>query len=536
MASQLKKTVKPSGGDYTSLEACMNANEQDLTAADKYFDVEIDGTWSSADATPVLIHNYTTDSTRYINIYTTSTARHLGVYSSSCYRIEGTMGGSTAFAISSNYVTVTGLQMNQTYTGYGYGLNITDGVSYAVIDKCIVMAAGSVALRNWNNTSTGIIFKNTIAKTTKTDSHGIATLSGIQILNCIAVGNGNGSGISRSGGTPIVKNCYAASGAGVAYSASMTITTSASDDGSESTATVAYSTSSGAYFTNVTAGSEDFHIGALSALKDAGTDLSATFTDDIDGNTRPTGAGTWDIGADEYIAAGTTVSAPTFSLSFTLMSTSRTASGNVYPQPISLTSNLPSPSPQVSKIVSALSFSSAVISALSKVTAQPNPLAGTFVILSPTVVIPTVNVTVAPNAQSLSVVLNATTETGSANVYPQPQSMTLSLSSAEYKLMAAINALSLTLNAPIKNIKITIPAGALSGIFNLPSADVQILTGDITITPEVFILTLNLPDSREVVIYKFKSFATKHDQDIFTTRAKVNLNVAKANTTLNVAK
>jgi len=29
MAEFLKKTVKPSGGDYTSLEACMNANEQD---------------------------------------------------------------------------------------------------------------------------------------------------------------------------------------------------------------------------------------------------------------------------------------------------------------------------------------------------------------------------------------------------------------------------------------------------------------------------------------------------------------------------
>jgi hypothetical protein len=64
---------------------------------------------------------------------------------------------------------------------------------------------------------------------------------------------------------------------------------------------VAYSTSSGAYFTSVTAGSENLHIGASSALKNVGTDRSAAFTTDIDGQTR---SGTWDIGADEYVAAG----------------------------------------------------------------------------------------------------------------------------------------------------------------------------------------------------------------------------------------
>ena len=61
-------------------------------------------------------------------------------------------------------------------------------------------------------------------------------------------------------------------------------------------------TSSGAYFINITPGSEDFHIGALSSLKDAGTDLSGTFTTDIDGETR---TGTWDIGVDEIVAVVT---------------------------------------------------------------------------------------------------------------------------------------------------------------------------------------------------------------------------------------
>ena len=48
-------------------------------------------------------------------------------------------------------------------------------------------------------------------------------------------------------------------------------------------------------FTNVTAGSEDLHLKAGAAAIDVGTDLSATFTTDIDGTTRSV---PWDIGAD----------------------------------------------------------------------------------------------------------------------------------------------------------------------------------------------------------------------------------------------
>jgi hypothetical protein len=57
-------------------------------------------------------------------------------------------------------------------------------------------------------------------------------------------------------------------------------------------------------FTNVTAGSEDFHL--ISTDTDAidnGADLSGTFTTDIDGTTR---SGTWDIGADEYVSSAPT--------------------------------------------------------------------------------------------------------------------------------------------------------------------------------------------------------------------------------------
>jgi hypothetical protein len=54
---------------------------------------------------------------------------------------------------------------------------------------------------------------------------------------------------------------------------------------------VAFDTTVGtghAGFTNVTPGSDDFHLKAGSALLAVGTSLSGTFTGDIDGETRPT--------------------------------------------------------------------------------------------------------------------------------------------------------------------------------------------------------------------------------------------------------
>jgi hypothetical protein len=114
MAEFLKKIVAPSSGDYTTLEACMNANEQDLTG-DGWFTVEIDGTWSSADTSAVTIHNYTTTSSDYINIYTTAAARHDGKYDTGAYRIEVNAAGQ-AIDVVSGYVTITGIQVKNVST------------------------------------------------------------------------------------------------------------------------------------------------------------------------------------------------------------------------------------------------------------------------------------------------------------------------------------------------------------------------------------------------------------------------------------
>jgi len=123
------------------------------------------------------------------------------------------------------------------------------------------------------------------------------------LYNCAALNNGTYGFAVYAWRSMIVKNCYAGANTTAdfyaATNSTFTDTTCASSDGSESTATVACATGSGAYFTNVTAGSEDVTIGSSSALSDAGTDLSSdgTFSFDYDweGDTRSD----WSIGPDE---------------------------------------------------------------------------------------------------------------------------------------------------------------------------------------------------------------------------------------------
>jgi len=80
----------------------------------------------------------------------------------------------------------------------------------------------------------------------------------------------------------------------------------ATNHSSDGTGTTTTTSVVNCHFTNSTAGSEDCHIDATSALKDVGTDLHADAYDphntDALGNSIPNGA--WDVGAIEYVSSG----------------------------------------------------------------------------------------------------------------------------------------------------------------------------------------------------------------------------------------
>jgi hypothetical protein len=79
-------TVKPSGGDYPSLQAALEGEAADLVALNRQLDIEC---YSMADTTKVnMPAAFVTDPDHFIHIYTPLSERHTGTWSDSKYRLE----------------------------------------------------------------------------------------------------------------------------------------------------------------------------------------------------------------------------------------------------------------------------------------------------------------------------------------------------------------------------------------------------------------------------------------------------------------
>jgi len=303
MAAQLKKTVMPSGGDYTSLEACMNANEQNLVTADKYFDVEIDGTWSSADTTAVTIHNYTTDASRYVNVYTTTTARHKGVWSTSYYQLVVTSWYDpwSTISVGVNYTKVTGLQIKRIVTTGNYGSLGCMSISCnsGLLDKNFIYVNDPYG----NNVpairmagSTNSIVKNNFLYRAQNANFGLYTWDAVNAYIYNNTFYNFAVAIDCPLNNPLITNNISQGGAsnalwGEGHGTLATNLGIIGDTTAQINASLTFNNAAGL----------DFHLDSTDTdAIGAGTDLSTIFPDDIDGNTRPSAS--WDVGADQYEA------------------------------------------------------------------------------------------------------------------------------------------------------------------------------------------------------------------------------------------
>lgn len=308
-------TVKSSGGDYTSLNAAEAGEQGDLPSLDRQLDIEC---YAIDDTTACTFSGWTTDATRYIRVFCPAGEGHEGVWSTSKYRRRSSSGFGTGLTISEEFVRVEGLQCYQPSGSYTAivrvtGVSTTPANSDIRIDRCIVNATGSTVSLAASYFDCGTInIRNSLVYGGSQDgidggSGGSNTLV-VNIDNCTVVANGV-YGITYVGTQAFtLRNVYSGGNGTDAYGATMTRTTCAHDTASVftgSTASIAYDTSN---FVNVTGGSEDLHLasGADATLKTGGTDLSGTFTTDIDGETRSD----WSIGADEIVSAPGGLSIP----------------------------------------------------------------------------------------------------------------------------------------------------------------------------------------------------------------------------------
>jgi hypothetical protein len=314
-ATQLKKTVKPSGGDYTSLESCMNANEQDLVTADKYFDVEIDGTWSSADTTAVTIHNYTTDATRYINIYTTGDARHAGKIESGKYVLSVTAAewpnGVTSITVGNNNVIIDGLIIKPSGVNNAATTVVAGYPFEGFVFKNNIIFSGGWGLLNISSWASNVyVFNNILIQPTNDLRNDPALYVSVNDTGNVYLysntvytqTNGGTYGIKSNNANTIAKNNLVIGGSSGCWNG--TFKNTSTNNLASDTTTPEYNTyydSKTVAFVDVTNG--DAHL--LSTDTDAidtgastsGESAPLNFTTDIDGTTR---SGTWDIGADEY--------------------------------------------------------------------------------------------------------------------------------------------------------------------------------------------------------------------------------------------
>lgn len=218
--------------------------------------------------------------------------------------------GGHAFAPDSD--TCTLLRGIRIVAGAGRAIE-KGGYERIVGEGCIFVGAWNGMRGGGSSASTRLAsFKNCVFICSETGGEAFYALSynanAFTFEHCTFVGYHSTNAAVRVIDAHTFRWCYATNrGAGGSYGgagwAGSTRSKNASSDTSGDTSyqSIAFSTSSGGYFTNVTAGSADLSIGTSSSLKDAATDSSETV--DILGATRPNGTYA-DIGAFEYIAVG----------------------------------------------------------------------------------------------------------------------------------------------------------------------------------------------------------------------------------------
>jgi len=321
MATTVTHTIRPSGGDYTSLSAWESGEQGDLTGVRD--EIAVAECYAMEDTTAVTVDGWTTSSTQYIKITVPTAERHDGKWNTSRYRLVVSATDAYVLQVSEDFARLEGLQIQNTSTGnFPGGVNTIAGAgSVHYISHCISRATvGATTTQRGFNFRAGTTYVwnclayDWLGGTTSTGFRSNHTTGNIYCYNCTAHSCDQGFEHPDNGTAMYVKNCLAA-GCASAFPAGWNWPTgsdyNATDNAQATTGNGGLNNPPGANsrysqtFSFVDSANDDWHLTSSDAgAKDFGTDLSAdsnlAFSDDVDGQTR---SGSWDIGFDEYVAA-----------------------------------------------------------------------------------------------------------------------------------------------------------------------------------------------------------------------------------------
>lgn len=313
-------TVKPSGGDYTSLAAAIAGecpSGTNLVSLDRQLNIECHAMLDLNNR--VVLSGVTDDATRYIRIY--AAQAHGGVWNTGAYRYEITTGFGgwfNAFVVDVDYTRIEGLQLSMVPdTAFRTVIG-----SFSAAFAKVRYVGNLIRIINGSVTgSTGItttqdgftyVVNNIIYQTGTASGDGIVISAltfngGAYVYNNTVYGFNNGmikyAGLSIVAKNNLVQSCTTCYGS----SYDGTSTGNVSEDSSSPNASLRNLSA-----TFVDEGNFDFHLasGDTAAIGN-GDDLSADsvfpFTTDIDGATRSS----WDSGADEFSGTPTPTPTPT---------------------------------------------------------------------------------------------------------------------------------------------------------------------------------------------------------------------------------
>ncbi len=307
-AADVHKSVKESGGDYATMNDCVDGEIRDLSTGNVY--CEASGTWASADTTSISIPSGYTNPDSTHRLYITALndgARHNGtpnsVSGANNYRNSAT--GFSQYGLSTaalKYVVVEYIEFISNGSGNGIGIappSWPDDQGWIVQKNIIHGFTGGYGIQLANSGNTSYYLNNIIYDCYQ----GIRSSDNTNVFvenNTLYSNDDYGLEILNGGGSGAVYKNNLSLGNTTADYDSFADSTHNNNAASDTTGDIDNYVDT-SQFTN--AGSRNLLLKTGADSIDAGADLSATFTDDINGTTRPQNS-VYDLGADEFESGG----------------------------------------------------------------------------------------------------------------------------------------------------------------------------------------------------------------------------------------